>query len=435
MNETAFWAGLSNLFSVLTVALYLLTFVDGWRLPTRRARGVMLALIALAATLTLGGFAFIRPLYLAGAVVVAGHLAALAGMVLLAQWRGGRLLFILATAFLGSGLPFYATATTGLGDLAVQILIQLGGFCLVRRYFRRWLTDPRLGNKTSWPLLALVPLSFNAMHLYVLFHLPESSRPGGQLSLPGVQDPALQLLMIVLPCASYYVVYRLFYLLEEQYRGEQERLILHSHLMALEHQDVTGHEGRERDRVFYQGLDLFLAQVERQIDAGDLSDAHQTLEQVETGLDAATRSAKKRVYTGEAIVDAVLNDYEQRAVAHGVELSIHLSLPSEKKLDCLGLAVALSNALENAMNACMAMPPGTPRRIVFTSDATARRLVIEIRNTYAGPVSFDPMTGLPASTREGHGYGTRSIAAFVRAGGGVLEYEAEDGWFILRMMI
>ena len=45
------------------------------------------------------------------------------------------------------------------------------------------------------------------------------------------------------------------------------------------------------------------------------------------------------------------------------------------------------------------------------------------------------MTGLPAATREGHGYGTRSIAAFVRAGGGVLEYEAEDGWFILRMMI
>jgi len=66
---------------------------------------------------------------------------------------------------------------------------------------------------------------------------------------------------------------------------------------------------------------------------------------------------------------------------------------------------------------------------------TGKQFFLTLSNTFCGAVRFDPDTGAPVSDKSGHGYGSRSIAAFVKKYGGVLEYKIDKGWFILNLLL
>ena len=61
------------------------------------------------------------------------------------------------------------------------------------------------------------------------------------------------------------------------------------------------------------------------------------------------------------------------------------------------------------------------------------KLLIEVRNPYdTPPVLRD---GIPVSDEAGHGYGCRSIRAIAQRRGGLCQFLAEDGTFLLRVML
>ena len=116
-------------------------------------------------------------------------------------------------------------------------------------------------------------------------------------------------------------------------------------------------------------------------------------------------------------------------------LTIRFDLPQRPLLDPAALAVVLSNVLENAVRACLDQAAGRPRSIYLFTRNSAEQFFLQIENTCDGPVVFDPATGFPKAMRDGHGYGTRSIAAFARQNGGSLRYEWRGGVFRLQMLI
>ncbi|MBO7739014.1 MAG: ATP-binding protein, partial [Oscillospiraceae bacterium] len=94
------------------------------------------------------------------------------------------------------------------------------------------------------------------------------------------------------------------------------------------------------------------------------------------------------------------------------------------------LATALSNAMENAINACEKLPQ--ENRFIEVKALSKPQFIIMVRNSFAGNVEFDAH-GIPQSAEEGHGFGTRSIAAFCTKVGGYYEFKAENGVFTLFM--
>ena len=60
--------------------------------------------------------------------------------------------------------------------------------------------------------------------------------------------------------------------------------------------------------------------------------------------------------------------------------------------------------------------------------------MLKVENTYNGKVRFGS-DGLPLSSEDGHGIGTRSIAAFCKKYDASWSYDASDGWFILRIAL
>lgn len=73
------------------------------------------------------------------------------------------------------------------------------------------------------------------------------------------------------------------------------------------------------------------------------------------------------------------------------------------------------------------------RWVEFFCGIRAGKLLIEIKNPYAGELSF--RDGLPQTARPNHGHGCRSISTIVQAHRGLCEFKAESGVFTLRVVL
>ena len=93
----------------------------------------------------------------------------------------------------------------------------------------------------------------------------------------------------------------------------------------------------------------------------------------------------------------------------------------------------MSNALENAIKACEAIPDRNNRFVSLRVYSKNTKLCIDIRNSFQEEPVFDHgKQGLPVSTEQGHGFGVKSMAHIVEKHGGVFQFSVEDGWFIFQ---
>ena len=132
------------------------------------------------------------------------------------------------------------------------------------------------------------------------------------------------------------------------------------------------------------------------------------------------------------VLDAVFSSYFDQAQNQGIPVEARISLPDTLPVDEGELAIVLANALENAIHACQSLPAGA--RKISCKVIARPSLMIEIANPVAGAVEFDSQ-GLPAAAGEGHGLGTRSIAAFCQKHGFLYHFAAKGGWFRLRLVL
>ena len=107
-------------------------------------------------------------------------------------------------------------------------------------------------------------------------------------------------------------------------------------------------------------------------------------------------------------------------------------LPAKLNVDELSLAMAVSNLLENSIDAVSDLP--TEKRNIRMIAVHAGQLILEITNPYREEILLDA-NGFPQSTREGHGRGTQSVAEIVRKCRGELTYQITKGIFKVQMML
>ncbi len=132
------------------------------------------------------------------------------------------------------------------------------------------------------------------------------------------------------------------------------------------------------------------------------------------------------------VLDAILAAYFNQAQRQGIQVEAALAIPDELPVDAAELSTVFANALENAIHACAVLPEGERKIVCKCIDRPS--LMFEVANTCAGEVRLD-RNGLPVARRQGHGIGTRSIAAFCEKHGAVCSYETKDGWFKMQVVL
>lgn len=168
-------------------------------------------------------------------------------------------------------------------------------------------------------------------------------------------------------------------------------------------------------------------------------------------LEAPPRVRPLQRYCVNPTVNAVVGLFAERLAEHGVAFEARLDIPEDLPCDVIDLSIVVSNLLENALDACLGAT-GAERGGARQADGEASagdvsrapfvrfsatyddRLLLEIENPVYGKVRFDD-DGLPVASAEGHGIGTRSVAAFAQRDNALVDYHLEDGVFRVRVIV
>lgn len=233
-------------------------------------------------------------------------------------------------------------------------------------------------------------------------------------------------------CCAAYLVFLLYSFAEEQRYNQLAQI--HKALDIQLKQSVREinalRESQELARRYRHDLRHHLQYVSSCIENGQDEQAQSYISNIYREIE----SQKVKRYCENEAANLILSSFDARAAKEGIKIEVEGALPAFVLLSDSDLCVLLSNALENALNACL---PIAAEKTKCTIDVKfyerESRLFLQITNPCRQEVRFE--NGIPVSDRPNHGVGVQSICAIVQKHGGVCTFLVKDGLFILRLSI
>lgn len=248
------------------------------------------------------------------------------------------------------------------------------------------------------------------------------------------QAPQL-VLLILLVVATYFSVFHALKNLSQEYALKEDNLkmksrqdLLNISVMALEQRLKDQEETVRLVSIARHDHRHFSNTVLELLRQQKLDEAIHRLEQ-----QSSAPPIKQRHFCENNVLNAAISYYANLCSQNGINLETDLDIPNDLKFDNLELAIAVSNLLENAIQACQALPAQASRYIHFRAIFTGQ-LLLELENPYAGPLILDEQ-GYPKATAAGHGIGTQSVQAFIEKQNGQIVYSYDSGVFRVRLMV
>ena len=170
------------------------------------------------------------------------------------------------------------------------------------------------------------------------------------------------------------------------------------------------------------------AQVAGLLEAGDFDAARAALDSAEQAIPARGSHLCRN-----AAVDALLQSKLAACADAKITLDLRIGLGEDLCVPHLEVCAILGNLIDNAMNACAALPAGSDRTITAAARQERALLVIKVQNTCVPGAAAKPArrraAGLDLANLPAHGWGTGIVAAVAARHNGTFETQQADGRF------
>ena len=416
---------LSDLLYMTAVGITMAFLFLKSRLPRRRTALIFFAtvlLLMVAEVVLTFAFSVNLVLRLYGLIV---HLPTLLVTALLSQYRGWRLLFQFLSSFLfcamiqqAGGLAYYFAGRQVWAPWLAFLLLTPAVLWLLHSRICPVVFQALNELRRGW---ALICLSLLAYWLIVSYLFP------GYVGLDAVSTfvkPMFSLLMVGFYC----VLILLFSSVKREAEARYHTQLTELSLSALQSRMEAIQTVEETIRIQRHDLRHRFRAISELVSQGKTREALDFIGAAQTQLD----EQKPVHWCRPPILDAVFSSYFSQARQKGIRVDAKIALAERLPVDEAELAIVFSNALENAVHACMDLPE--EQREIRCKAISYPGLMFEISNPYTGTVQFDE-AGLPVNPRQGHGVGSHSIAAFCEKYGASCRYAAEGGRFSLRVIL
>lgn len=211
------------------------------------------------------------------------------------------------------------------------------------------------------------------------------------------------------------VVLRAYFGHQEWNRLERRRREVAQQTALQRHRAESGDGTVEAQRIRREVrrlLDEALEQLERREQSG-------AREQI-LGADQVLQSSRAERYCDHPVADAVLWEQAQRCKGDGIELELQAAIPVDAGISGAVLCSLFSNVLDNAVHACLGLPPGQ-RWIRCTAVCRGAYLILRAENPW------NPKAPTHAGPSSGHGFGLRILSELARRCDGSVETCRENG--------
>lgn len=206
-------------------------------------------------------------------------------------------------------------------------------------------------------------------------------------------------------------VYQIRKLSTQEREKREGKLAEHHYAMQQAYYDQFRIQ-QEETRALWHDISKFLR-------AAKLEGSNEALNQVEQML----HSIGTVVDVDNRVVSVILNEYAQEAAKADIRLEMDVHIPRELPISAVDLYILLGNTLENAIEACCALPPDE-RKITIKLKMHNRILFFSIENPYA-PSYPERIRG------ELHGYGLQNVRRCVEKYQGNIEIQKQNNVFCL----
>ena len=353
------------------------------------------------------------------------HIPLILLLFTLSRFRGWRLIFQQLSVVLFctlihhiSGMIYYLSGSRFWVLVLSCVVLSTGVIWFLVRFLRPLFFQILLELHRGWWLICLVMATYYIIAVYLI-----PGYVGFELS-SSIIKPAIALLML----GGYSILMFLFTSIKNEMDARHNAQLSALQMSALQSRMEAVQAAENVIRTERHDLRHRLQAVAELIARGNREEAL-------AFLDAATKrlDAQKEVrWCHPPVLDAVFSSYFDQANIEGIHVTAKISLPDTLTVDEGALAIVVANALENAIHANLKLPQ--KQREICCKMVGSPGIMLEISNPCNEDVTFDA-EGLPVAHREGHGLGVQSISAFCQKNKAVYQFDLDDGWFRLRLVL
>lgn len=153
-------------------------------------------------------------------------------------------------------------------------------------------------------------------------------------------------------------------------------------------------------------------------------------------MEADIRSYEAQNKTGNSVLDTVLTGKSLYCQKHSIGLTVVADGRNLAFMDVMDICSIFGNALDNAIECELKIADKSKRMIHLTLTTQKQFLLLQVENYCPDAPQF--RDGLPVTTKAdtaNHGFGLKSIRFAAQKYGGTTTVRAEDGWFVLKVLI
>lgn len=147
-------------------------------------------------------------------------------------------------------------------------------------------------------------------------------------------------------------------------------------------------------------------------------------------LDDDLTNVETVIRTGNRMADAILNSKLSLAAEKEINVKAEAKIPVALTVSELDLCIIIGNLLDNAIEACMELPPDQ-RLIRIYMEMKGNYLYMALTNTASGRKKRNFTT----TRGEGHGLGIARVDAVVKKYGGYITRASEDEAFSTEVLL
>lgn len=147
-------------------------------------------------------------------------------------------------------------------------------------------------------------------------------------------------------------------------------------------------------------------------------------------LDDDLTNVETVIKTGNRMADAILNSKLSLAAEKEIQVKAEAKIPVSLTVSELDLCIVIGNLLDNAIEACMELPPDR-RLIRIYMEMKGNYLYLALTNTAGG----DKKQSFATTRGEGHGFGLARVDAVIQKYGGYITRASEDEAFSTEILL
>ncbi len=324
---------------------------------------------------------------------------------------------IVSTTLLLTGVPF---AVNFICQCLIHIVILFILAWYIREPFMEYLTNRDL----PWGEMCVIPAMFyTAIYACSMWPANIYRQPENILGVT-----VILLLMVVV----YIMIIKVFTTMKQQ--GENERRLesLEQYAKRLKIETDSLQEKEMEAAVLRHDLRHFSILINSYLEEGNEEKIRELLDE----LNERAALTKPVRYCENLALNGIIARHAALAKELGLRFKVEAEIPREMSINEFEFATVASNLLENAVNAARDAQDRMLRFVEMTACCAGSQILLTIKNGCETEPEISQKTGLPISEGgAGHGYGVRSVRAFVEKYGAVFDFEVKNQIFLAKLLI